>query len=311
MGTTFYYEWEVRLIEWIQSHMGAIGAPIASFFTMLGEPVVLVAIIGFIYWCYDKDFGRFIGINILVGLVLNPMIKNIAVRRRPYFDNPSIKCLRKVSSDGELYDVAAQGYSFPSAHSMNSAIVYGSIAAYKKKKLFITLAIVLPILVATSRFSLGVHYPTDVLVGLITGVLVIIGISFLMKKVKRLEIIYVVFVAISLIGVIYCRTEDFYTGLGLMIGFFSADIFERRHVNFRSTRNPVICVIRIVGGFATYFALSFLLKLPFSEEFLESSSMGSFSVRAMRYAIIAFVAFGLYPMLFPKIEKLVTGRRQH
>ena len=126
MGTTFYYEWEVRLIEWIQSHMGVIGAPLASFFTMLGEPVVLVAIIGFIYWCYDKDFGRFIGINILVGLVLNPMIKNIAVRRRPYFDNPSIKCLRKVSRDGELYDVAAQGYSFPSAHSMNSTIVYGS-----------------------------------------------------------------------------------------------------------------------------------------------------------------------------------------
>lgn len=52
-----------------------IGTKIVSFITMFGEELVMIAVLGFLYWCYDKKFGRFVGTNILVGLVVNPMLK--------------------------------------------------------------------------------------------------------------------------------------------------------------------------------------------------------------------------------------------
>ena len=75
VGNTFFFDWEVSLIIWLQAHMGAFGTWLASFLSAFGEELACVAVIGFLYWCYDKRFGRFVGLNVLVGLVLNPMIK--------------------------------------------------------------------------------------------------------------------------------------------------------------------------------------------------------------------------------------------
>ena len=81
VGNTFFFDWEISLIVWLQAHMGAFGTALASFISAFGEELACVAVIGFLYWCYDKRFGRFVGLNVLVGIVLNPMIKNIFVRR--------------------------------------------------------------------------------------------------------------------------------------------------------------------------------------------------------------------------------------
>ncbi|MBO5609243.1 MAG: phosphatase PAP2 family protein [Eubacterium sp.] len=304
MGKTFYFDWEVELMEWLQGFIGDFGAQVASVMSMLGEEVILVAMLGYIFWCYDKNLGRFIGMNILVGLIMCPMLKNVMLRRRPYIDNPSIKCLRPVASDAPITDIASQGFSFPSAHTMNSTTSYLSIPVFTKNKKLLIPAIIIPIIVGVSRVMLGVHYPTDVLFGWIVGTIVVFGMSAIQKRIKRIEILYAIVTVIALMGVFYCRTEDYFTCLGLIIGFFLADIFERRYVNFKETRNPIESVIRVLGGFATYGVLNFLIKAPFSKEFLETKAAGPFALRTFRYAVIAFVAFGLYPMLFGKLGRL-------
>ena len=103
-------------------------------------------------------------------------------------------------------------------------------------------------------------------------------------------------------GFFYCKSADYYTGAGLLIGFMGATLLDDHCVHFENTQKPLWMAIRLLGGLAVYFALNTVLKLPFSTEFLSSGSTAALLVRCARYAIIAFVDFGIYPMLF-RFEK--------
>lgn len=303
-GNVFYFEWEVSLIEWIQSWLGPVGTAISSAISTLGEDLVCVAVLGFLYWCWNKEFGKYVGMNILVGLTLNPMIKNIFLRRRPYFDSEGIQCLKPIDSSASIYDLSVQGYSFPSGHSTDAVTLYTSIGIYTKKKWWIILGILLPLLVGISRVCLGVHYPTDVLCGWLLGVLVIFLIPVLKEKIKNRWLFYGLLVVMMAPGWFYCRSNDYYTTFGLLIGFFIAAEFEERFVKFENTRNVLRWVLRLVMGIGLYFGVNELLKLPFSSDFLHSGTMPAYAVRSLRYCVVAFVIIGVYPMLFRVGDKV-------
>lgn len=74
--------------------------------------------------------------------------------------------------------IEEKSFSFPSGHSMMSAIVYltqsallAKIEKSRKTKIYIiSVALVLTFLIGISRIYLGVHYPTDVLAGWVAGI---------------------------------------------------------------------------------------------------------------------------------------------
>ena len=281
-GNTFFFQWEVDLIIWLQAHMGSFGTSLASFISAFGEELACVAVLGFIYWCYDKRFGRFVGMNALFALVLNPMIKCAVLRRRPYFDTPEIKCLKPIKKDADIFNIAAQEYSFPSGHSTNAVTVYGSIALYKRENKALTvIAVLLALLIGVSRFCLGVHYPTDVLCGWLLGLAVILFVPWLQKKLNNDRMLYAM----------------------MLLGFALAMEFEQKYVNFENTRGVLRCILRVVGGVAVFFGLNTLLKMPFSQDFLNSAEMPSLLVRTLRNTLVVFAALGVYPMVFKYTAK--------
>ena len=298
MGNTFYFQWEVALMESIQAHLGSFGVKLASFITMFGEELVLIVVLGFLYWSFNKEIGRKVGLNITMGLVWNPLIKNIACRRRPYFDNEGIKCLKPVDKSYSIYDVKAQGWSFPSGHSTNSTIAYGSLAYYFKNKAIRIIGIILPILVGISRFCVGVHYPTDVMCGWVLGIIIIFLMPWLLDKAKRKWLLYLIIFIVSLVGCFWSKTDDYYTGIGMMAGFFIGDIFEEKVVHFENTRVWWRMILRVLLGGAIYFAVNTLLKMPFPDSVLHAENALGYSIRAVRYCIVMFVEVGLYPMVF-------------
>lgn len=127
--------------------MDSTGIALASLLTLLGEETLLIAVMGFLYWCYDKEYGKLVGTNMIVSILWNPLLKNIVLRRRPYLDHPNVRCLRPVEADADIHDISAQGYSFPSGHSTNSATLFGSLSAYRKQRVLTVLAFVVPFLV--------------------------------------------------------------------------------------------------------------------------------------------------------------------
>ena len=303
VGSTFFFDWEVALMVWLQARLGAVGTALASVFSMFGEPLACVAVLGFLYWCYDKKFGKYVGLNVLTALVLNPMVKNIFIRRRPYFDHPEIQCLKPVDKSADIYDIAAQGYSFPSGHSTNAVTVYSSLPQYKRNKALSVIGVLLPLLVGVSRVCVGAHYPTDVLCGWLLGLAVILVVPVLYRKIKNRLVFYALLLVVTLPGFFYCQSSDYFTGIGMLVGFIAATEFEERFVNFENTRKPLWCVLRIVGGVAIFFGLNTVLKLPFSKEFLDAGTMAAHLVRTLRYAAVLFVDIAIYPMLFKLVEK--------
>ncbi len=160
IGNNFFFDWEIRLMEWLQSAVGSEG-PLLSILSSLsafGEQLLLVVVMGFLYWGWNKEFGKYVGVNVLVACVWNPLVKNIVLRLRPYFASENIHLLRKIEPDADIMDVAAQGYSFPSGHSSSAVSLYGSLAAHEKKnRLLRVLAVLLPLLVGFSRVVVGAH----------------------------------------------------------------------------------------------------------------------------------------------------------
>ena len=128
------------------------------------------------------------------------------------------------------------------------------------------------------------------------------------KVVKQEWLRYVILLAISLPGILWCSSRDYYTGLGMLIGMTAAVPFEKKYVNFRDTRNPFAMILRVAGAFAIYLVLNKVLKMPFSTEWLDSGKLVPNLVRTARYAIILFIVIGVYPKVFPVFEKIRFGK---
>lgn len=301
-GNTFFFFWEVSLMEWLQANISDAWISFMSFFSLFGEELPLILIVGFVYWSYDKKLGRKVGLIAIMGLIWNTMIKNIVLRRRPYFDHENINILRIVEPEADIYDISAQGYSFPSAHSTNSVTVFGSLAVNLRKRWFTVIAIIIPLLTGISRFVVGAHYPTDVLAGWLLGLTAVVLVQMLQNRVRNTLALYGILLITAIPGFFYCTSADYFTAVGLLIGFMGGTLLDDKCVHFENTRNPWLMASRLLGGLVVYLMVNTALKMPFSEEFLLNGSTAALMVRCARYAIVAFIDFGVYPMLF-KYEK--------
>lgn len=295
-GNTFFFGWEITFMEWLQASMGAFGDTAASLLSYLGEDIALVAIFALFYFS-SKERGKRIVTAVAACLLWNPLLKNGFMRRRPYFDHPSIRCVRP-SAKGDIYDIALQEYSFPSGHATYVPASFGAIAATGRKRWPWAVAVVLSLLVGLSRVCLGVHYPTDVLVGWTLGILGPIAAFWLMDHMKSHDTARLLIALTGIPGLFYCTTNDYFTNYGILLGFFAGMAVEARFVRFESTRDPLRVILRALGAGALYFGLNTLLKLPFSAEWLDSGVPAARLVRLGRYAVIAFLIASVYPMLF-------------
>ena len=286
MGNIFYFQWEVDLITWLQKALGTAGTAAAKVASFIGGETFTLLLLIVMLFCYRKEAGKRVARTVLTASMMFPMIKNIVLRVRPYMAHEEIDVLQVVEADADPADIIQQGFSFPSGHSATAVSLYGSIGRELKKKWMWTLVVLLALLIGVSRFIVGVHYPTDVLAGWAVG-FAAIGVNILLEKFVRKEWTrYAILLAVSLPGIFWCTSRDYFTALGLLIAATVAFPYEEKYIRFRDTRNPAAMILRCVGAFAIYFALNTLLKMPFSKEFLNSGVLA------------------VYPRVFPVFEKI-------
>lgn len=287
---------EESITIFLQAHLSETMISFLKVMANFGDEAALIVIIGFLYWCYDKKTGKKLILYLSIANIFYPMIKNVVKRVRPYMVNDKIQCF-KPAYDGDAYDITVQGYSFPSGHMVNCACVYGEMFKRYLNKILRVLIVVLIILVGLSRICLGVHYLSDVIVGFIFGLFICYILDKLLNKYDK-KIVYLVLIILGGTGFIFCKSNDFYMGYGMMIGSMAADLFEEKYINFEGTNNILEIIIRMLIGILLFVLVSKGSKLPFTEEFLNSKTTLSFLVRAIRYFLIVFLVIGVYPICF-------------
>jgi undecaprenyl-diphosphatase len=114
--------------------------------------------------------GRIIGILVIPLIVMSDqlsssVIKKIVARPRPCHDIDGVPILDHI----HLLVPCGSGYSFPSSHAVNNFAVGTFLSFYYRRWTwaFMSFAFV----IAFSRLSVGVHYPSDCLGGAIIGAL--------------------------------------------------------------------------------------------------------------------------------------------
>ena len=151
---------------WVFAHRPAPLLSIFSWVTTIGSvsPMVVYAIIGaFVLWLRGRPL---VASTVLVApaaaVVVYLGLKNVFMRTRP-------------SGIGNVFEGT---YSFPSAHATTSAAICCTLAyVFWRERLVpgavaILFAVLVPVLVGTSRVYLDVHWATDVLGGWSAGLFI-------------------------------------------------------------------------------------------------------------------------------------------
>lgn len=101
-------------------------------------------------------------ITMLIGLIIGVLVGNLAIKNAVRRDRP---CW--INEQADLLIGVPQDFSFPSGHTLSS-FAAAAILYYYNKKLGIP-AFIVAGLIAFSRMYLYVHFPTDILAGILVG----------------------------------------------------------------------------------------------------------------------------------------------
>lgn len=193
-------DWDAGTLIYIQEHFRSdVLTPFVKFITHTGDSglIWIILCIALVLIPKTRKLGIIAGSSIaLEAIITNLIIKNAVARTRPYEAIEGLINLIEKQKD----------YSFPSGHSGASFAVAGALLVVaflgipvaaktgkmsrekttKAYKILAIISLIYATVIALSRLYVGVHYPTDViagiLLGLATSVIAYFGYHFVIRK---------------------------------------------------------------------------------------------------------------------------------
>ena len=288
------FSFEINVLLFLQNLRTDLLNVLMQGITMLGEEVIIVLVIAILYFCIDKKFAQKLLYTVLTSIGINGIVKNLVRFPRP-FSTGKITCVREGT---------ATGYSFPSGHTQTFATTSTTIAKKVKKPLVIFLVGILITLVALSRMYLGAHYPSDVVVGALLGVVIGVVGSTLFDKIKNKKWLYLAIILIELPFIILflikpdAEYEDFFKAFGMIVGFLLAVMFEEKYAPLEYNVSIGKKVLRVVLGLVLALVVKEGVKLLNVFDSLTINLVFA----AIRYGVLIFVALGIGPWIFKKLK---------
>ena len=180
------FDWAV--FQLVEKLWNPVLDAIMIFITHLGDDGIFWIALGVILCIFKKT--RKYGVLVLLGLGIASCINNLVLKQ--IFERP-----RPFNFDGWPSDFVfpnpliekPHSFSFPSGHTSSSLGAATPLLIKANKKLGIPMFI-LALLVGFSRVYIHVHYPTDVivgtLVGIVGGILAVVAFKYGMPLAKKI-----------------------------------------------------------------------------------------------------------------------------
>ena len=165
---------ELQILHAIQGIHQEWLTEILRFFTTIGESGLVWIVIAIVLTCIPKT--RKCGLTMIIAMAItylvgNLFLKNVIARPRPCAVD-TIDLLVKNPRD----------YSFPSGHTSNGFAGAVTIFSYYRKAGILSL--LMAAVIAFSRLYFFVHYPTDILGGIVLGTLDALLAVYLVKRLE-------------------------------------------------------------------------------------------------------------------------------
>ena len=153
------------VLLWIQAHLrGPVLDRVVSFYTALGDAGLLFLAAAAVLLCFKKT--RKAGFTALLAIAIgfictNLILKNLVSRPRPWL---MVEGLTAIVTEKDPN-------SFPSGHTTAAFAFASALWRTAPDKWMRWAALICAALMGLSRLYVGVHYPSDVLVGVAVGLL--------------------------------------------------------------------------------------------------------------------------------------------
>lgn len=282
--------WGLDVIRAVQTIENPVLTAAMRAITLLGSEYFYLIALPVFFWCVDARFGLRFGAVFLASSFINSWLKVLLGVPRPFTVDPAIGLSHETS------------LSMPSGHAQGSATFWGLIGPKVKRPWGLILALAVPLIVGFTRVYLGVHYPSDVLMGWALGWGIALAWLFLGPRVEalmgkapiRAKLILAALASLGMNALLPGDTSLSGVFLGTCLG--AIILFEKFDFDAQAG-GLALKAARLALGVLGLVALYFGLKLVFPGE--GSSLYGLF--RFLRYALIgAWASLGA-PWLFMRL----------
>jgi membrane-associated phospholipid phosphatase len=290
------WRWGADLILVIQAvHTPALDV-FFNIITLLGSEEFYLLLLPLLYWCVDKRLAQRLAYLFLLSVYSNVALKSLFRHPRPFqYDSQVLKLSVEPARD--------LGYGLPSGHSQAAITVWGYLVVQARRRWIRALGVALMILIPFSRIYLGVHFPTDVLVGLLIGV---IWLGLFLWIEPRLEpwlarqsigVQVGLVAAVPLILLVLHSSKDAAAAMGTLIGLGMGIVIEGRAVCFSTDGALWQRTIRFFVGIVAVVALREGLKLVFPGE----GETLYVLFRVIRYSAVGLWVALIGPWVFQRV----------
>ena len=243
-------------MEWINSIRSPNLTIFFQYVTWLGYKDFLFLFVPFCFWFFDrKVFGTFT-LFVFISALINTYFKD-------FFQDPRPDVILNIDPWASPVDLS---YGFPSGHAQLAIVIWGFLFLNTKNIFLKILFVFLILTISLSRIYLGVHDISDVIGGIIFGLISIFLLNVLLgdkglwvRNLSNLKHFLIYLSCILLLYLTWPDGEDKIVSLAigsLVMGFFIGQIIDIKYFNFESPQNLAFKILSTILALAGFIQLN-------------------------------------------------------